>query len=57
MLHDIVSSNEEEHEPMHKWLESSTDPWSAPKAMHGETRGEHELALKSMIADFERILV
>ncbi|KAK4547392.1 hypothetical protein LTR36_001048 [Oleoguttula mirabilis] len=54
MLRNAISDAEEEHESMHEWLESNMDPWSAPKTVYGESRSEHQLALKMMMVQFDQ---
>lgn len=57
MLHNHMSEEEEEHEPMHKWLESNSDPWAVPKLLYGESRAEHELALRLSLAQFDTTML
>lgn len=44
-LQNLISDADEEHEPMHKWLDDRNDPWSVPRILNGEERVRHALPL------------
>lgn len=57
MLQDRMSEEEEEHEFMHKWLDSSSDPWFVPKMLYGKNRAEQELALRLSLAQLDTTML
>ena len=51
----LEEQDDEQDEPMHKWLDDSNDPWSVPKMLYGQGRVERVLALATMMAEADRL--
>ncbi|KAI6888103.1 hypothetical protein KC360_g3712 [Hortaea werneckii] len=54
-LHNMLSDNEEGHEPLDRWLGDPSDAWSSQKALCAEFQAQHGADIERVLADVDRL--